>query len=181
MPPLARGIRSAIALSFSGAGWPGLASRTKRDVCHCFGVLGEAVQGANQPSLRTACPKADKQWHGQRGGTPQTGDGWPGLPSRTGNSKVSARNGTAACRARVYGGHRGRAISAVLIFGGLVSVDSWEAGVAGVGAHGETSPVRGRGEAGVSVAGVSVAGGVAVTLATVGRRSSGLGRRSGVR
>ena len=89
-------------------------------------------------------------------------------PECKGETKVSAGNGTAACRARVYGGHRGRAISAVLIFGGLVSVDSWEAGMAGVGAHGETSPVRGRGEAGVSVAGVSVAGGVAVTLATVG-------------
>ena len=35
-------------------GWPGLASRTKRDVCHCCGVLGEAVRVANQPSLRTA-------------------------------------------------------------------------------------------------------------------------------
>ena len=114
-------------------------------------------------------------------------------------SQVVARgsgvNGTAACRARVYGGHRGRAISAVLIFGGLVWVDSWEAGVAGVGAHRETSAVRGRGEAGVSVAGerrcspvgrvrhrpAVGAGGVAVTPATVGLRSGGLGRRSGVR
>ncbi len=68
-------------------------------------------------------------------------------------------------------------------------------GVAGVGAHKETSPVRGRGEAGVSVAGerrcspvgrdrhrpAVGAGGVAVTPATVGLRSGGLGRRSGVR
>ena len=39
--------------------------------CHCFGVLGEAVRAASQLSIRTACPKADKQWHAQRGATPQ--------------------------------------------------------------------------------------------------------------
>lgn len=42
-------------------------------VPHCFGVLGEAVRVSSQPSIATACPKADKQWHVQRDGKPQTG------------------------------------------------------------------------------------------------------------
>ena len=40
----------------------------EREVCHCFGVLAEAVlltlRGANDGfGGGTACPKADKQWH----------------------------------------------------------------------------------------------------------------------
>ena len=68
---------------------------------------------------------------------------------------MSGTNGTAACRARVYGGHRERALSPVVIFSGLVAVDSLEVEVevAVVGAHMETSPVRCRGESGVSVVG----------------------------
>ena len=35
----------------------------QRWMCHCFGVLGEAVRVASQFSTGTACPKAAKQWH----------------------------------------------------------------------------------------------------------------------
>ena len=40
----------------------------ERQVCHCFGVLAEAVISTLLGSKKalaggTACPKADKQWH----------------------------------------------------------------------------------------------------------------------
>ena len=38
---------------------------------HCFSVHGEAVFFARSSPFGTACPKADKQWHVQRGVTPQ--------------------------------------------------------------------------------------------------------------
>ncbi len=35
----------------------------RNEPCHCFGVLGEAVQTVNQHAIGTARPKADEQWH----------------------------------------------------------------------------------------------------------------------